>query len=59
MLDAGEDTNGNSVLDSWLDKVTSIAIDADNADPIVTQVGFSNQRGARSVLAASSSRTSP
>ena len=49
-LDSGEDTNANGVLDSWLDRVTSIAIEADNADPIVTQVGFTNQTSARSIL---------
>ncbi|MCC6231526.1 MAG: hypothetical protein IT580_02725, partial [Verrucomicrobiales bacterium] len=49
VLDVGEDTNGNAVLDSWLDDVVSIAIEADNADPIVTEVGFTNVRGARSV----------
>lgn len=50
VLDAGEDADGDSQLDSWLEKVTSIAIEADNSDVMVTEVGFSNQRGARSVL---------
>lgn len=50
VLDPGEDTNGNGSLDSGLDRVASIAIEADNADPMVTQVGFTNQAGARSAL---------
>ncbi|MBL9139058.1 MAG: M10 family metallopeptidase C-terminal domain-containing protein [Verrucomicrobiales bacterium] len=50
VLDPGEDADGDTQLDSWLEEVTAIAIEADNADVIVTEVGFSNQRGARSVL---------
>lgn len=43
-----EDLDGDLVIDTQLGAINSIQIVADNADPIVTEVGFSNQEVVRS-----------
>lgn len=54
LLDVDEDAStgdaffDNNTLDSWLGKITSIAIEADNDEPIVTEVGFNNVIPAKS-----------
>ncbi len=50
-LDVNEDTVfANGVLDSVLGKVNSIAIEADTADPIATEVGFNSTVPARETI---------
>lgn len=47
VLDVKEDANGNSVLDTQLGVINTLRIFAADDDPIVTEVGFSNQEVAR------------
>ncbi len=63
ILDSGEDDDGdgrldinedtifvNGTLDSWLDKVQSIVVEADSSDPMATEIGFDGSRPSRSII---------
>ncbi|MCI0537323.1 MAG: MSCRAMM family adhesin SdrC, partial [Verrucomicrobiales bacterium] len=50
VLDASEDTNGDNERQLWLDQINSITIEADPADPIYTEVGFTPSNMARSLI---------